>query len=186
LDEIKKLDAGSWFNKKYPERAKDEFIGAQIPTLEEIFKEFGTSVNYYIETKRPDLYPGMEDKLIELLKENRLLKDDLTKGKVVIQSFSKESLVKIHNLYPKIPLIQLYYFKSNPDLSNQMLDEIKSYAVGVGINYNALDEKLVDKMKKKGLLVHPYTVDDQEDYQKLKDWGADGVFTNYADIHDLE
>jgi glycerophosphoryl diester phosphodiesterase len=51
LEQIKKCDVGSWFNETYPQYASDEYVGLQIPTLEEIFQRYGTSVNYYIETK---------------------------------------------------------------------------------------------------------------------------------------
>ena len=51
LNEIKELDAGSWFNEKYPESAKGEYVGLQVPTLEEIFQKFGKNASYYIETK---------------------------------------------------------------------------------------------------------------------------------------
>ncbi|MEB9303030.1 glycerophosphodiester phosphodiesterase family protein, partial [Bacillus cereus] len=39
LSEIKSLDAGSWFNKAYPEKAKQEYVGQKVPTLEEIFQK---------------------------------------------------------------------------------------------------------------------------------------------------
>ena len=53
LEQIKMCDVGSWFNETYPEYVSDEYVGLQIPTLEEIFQRYGTSVNYYIETKNP-------------------------------------------------------------------------------------------------------------------------------------
>ena len=41
LNEIKQLDAGSWFNEKYPYASKAEYEGLKVPTLEEVFKKFG-------------------------------------------------------------------------------------------------------------------------------------------------
>lgn len=40
LEQIKQLDAGSWFNEKYPQYANPRYEGLQVPTLEEIFKTF--------------------------------------------------------------------------------------------------------------------------------------------------
>ena len=60
LEQIKQLDAGSWFNEKYPEYAEPEYEGLQVPTLEEVFQKFGKNASYYIETKSPNIYPGME------------------------------------------------------------------------------------------------------------------------------
>src|SRR3712207_92933 len=69
LEQIKTCDAGSWFNETYPQYASDEYVGLQIPTLEEIFQRYGTSVNYYIETKNPEAAPGMEEELLRLMEE---------------------------------------------------------------------------------------------------------------------
>ncbi|WP_237150272.1 glycerophosphodiester phosphodiesterase family protein [Planococcus maritimus] len=107
LADIKKLDAGSWFNAENPDRAKEEYVGIQVPTLEEIFKAFGDSANYYIETKQPDQSEGMEEKLLELLNQFELLEESQPKGKVIVQSFSADSLKAIHQLDEDIPLIQL-------------------------------------------------------------------------------
>jgi glycerophosphoryl diester phosphodiesterase len=64
LEQIKMCDAGSWFGPEYA--GLEEPL--RIPTLEEIFERYGTSVNYYIETKNPDAAPGMEEE--QVLGEN--------------------------------------------------------------------------------------------------------------------
>lgn len=38
LDELRQLDAGSWFNETYPDRAKKEFVGQDILTLEDVIR----------------------------------------------------------------------------------------------------------------------------------------------------
>ncbi len=38
LAEIKQLDAGSWFNEKYPEYAKPEYFGLKVPTFRKSLK----------------------------------------------------------------------------------------------------------------------------------------------------
>ncbi len=44
----------------------------------------------------------------------------------------------------------------------------------------------VKKIKKHGLEVHPFTVDNEADMKKLILWGVDGMFTNYPDrLHSL-
>ncbi len=50
--------------KKHPNLAKREYENAKVPTLEEVIEVFGHEANYYIETKSPDEYPGMEEKVI--------------------------------------------------------------------------------------------------------------------------
>ncbi|SUK87380.1 glycerophosphoryl diester phosphodiesterase [Staphylococcus aureus] len=95
LDELKQLDAGSWFNKKYPKYARASYKNAKVPTLDEILERYGPNANYYIETKSPDVYPGMEEQLLASLKKHHLLNNNkLKNGHVMIQSFSDESLKK--------------------------------------------------------------------------------------------
>ncbi|WHY31709.1 glycerophosphodiester phosphodiesterase [Bacillus wiedmannii] len=180
LEEIKQLNAGSFFNEKHPSLAKKEFEDAKVPTLEEIIETFGHNANYYIETKSPDEYPGMEENLLEIIKHYEI------SDKVIIQSFSKESLQKIHSLDVNIPLVQLLPYKKAAQLTELEMQKYKTYCIGLGMNYKYIDSAYVKSIKKNGLEVHPFTVDNETDMKKLILWGVDGMFTNYPDrLHSL-
>ncbi|WP_081979842.1 glycerophosphodiester phosphodiesterase [Staphylococcus sp. ZWU0021] len=180
--ELKQMDVGSWFNKKYPKYAKKEYKGAKIPTLEEILDRYGDNANYYIETKSPDVYPGMEEKLLHSLEKHNLLSDQkLNKGQVVIQSFSQESLLKVANMNNQIPLVQLVDENKLSTFNSEDLKFISSYAIGVGPDYSDLDEQMVQKLHNYNLKVHPYTVNTEKDMQQMFNIGVDGVFSNYID-----
>ena len=61
---------------------------ATVPTLDEILTRYGTDANYYIETKQPDVYPGMEQQLLDTLnRHNMLTSNSLENGHVLVQSF---------------------------------------------------------------------------------------------------
>ncbi|KEK23430.1 glycerophosphodiester phosphodiesterase [Bacillus gaemokensis] len=181
LEEIKSLDASSFFNKKHPNLAKSEFKDVKVPTLEEIIEMFGRDARYYIETKSPKDYPGMEEKLLEVLSRYQLSDPTLVKEKIIIQSFSKESLKKIYSLNSNIPLVQLLTYKKAKRVTNAELEDYKSYCIGLGMNYAAVDATFVQKVHNQGLEVHPFTVDKTEDMKKLIEWGVNGMFTNYPD-----
>ncbi|HEK9098866.1 glycerophosphodiester phosphodiesterase [Bacillus pfraonensis] len=181
LEEIKRLDAGSSFNTEHPNLAKEEFNGIKVPTLEEIIETFGHDARYYIETKSPEDYPRMEERLLETLSQSQLIDPTVVKEKVIIQSFSKESLKKIHSLNPSIPLVQLLTHKTATRLTNEDLKKYKTYCVGLGMNFTSMDATVVQKIQAQGLKVHPFTVDKKEDMKKLLEWGVDGMFTNYPD-----
>lgn len=185
IDELKELDAGSWFDKEGHDRAEVRNTRASVPTMNEIFEEFGDSVNYYIETKDPENSMDMEENLMALLDKHNFLQGDMKKGKVIIQSFSKESLLKFDSKYPDLPLVQLLGFSDKPTISDRELEEIKSYAIGIGLSHSQLNQEFIDKVKAADLLIHPFTLNNKEDFERLKEWGIDGVFTNYIDI-DLE
>lgn len=174
LKEIKKLDAGSWYGQS--------FKGAKVPTVEEVFKRYGHSVNYYIETKSPEVYPGMEKALLKLLDKYKLTsKDDLKKGKVLIQSFSPESLKLMQQLNKNVPLILLIDDPEFVKLTEQNVKHIATYAKGVGYSYDLASLSNVKLFHKYGLDIHAYTVNKQKDIQLMKDMGIDGVFSNFPD-----
>ena len=181
LAEIKQLDAGSWFNEKYPDYAKPEYEGLKVPTLEEVIKKFGKGSRYYIETKSPEVYPGMEEKLLEILEEYGLTGPNSPSSKVLIQSFSPESLKKVHALNPDLPLIQLLWYDKAATITDAELEAYKTYSIGLGMNFNMIDEAYVQKVREHDLLIHPYTVNEKEDMRQLLDWGVTGMFTNFPD-----
>ena len=184
LEELKKLDAGSKFNEQHPEYADEQYKGAEVPTLDEILDRYGTDANYYIETKSPDVYPGMEEKLLDTLdKHHMLTNQSLKNGHVMIQSFSQASLEKMHNLNSDVPLVRLLDKGELPNLTDQDLESIKNTAIGVGPEYSDLTKDNVQHLKEMGFLVHPFTVNNKADMERLNSYGVDGVFTNYADVY---
>jgi glycerophosphoryl diester phosphodiesterase len=181
LEQIKMCDAGSWFNEAYPEYASEEYVGLQIPTLEEIFQRYGTSVNYYIETKNPEAAPGMEEELLRLMEKYELIEPAAQDWQVLIQSFSAESLMKIHEMNSSLPLIQLYSSTETSESIQASLAEVSTYAVGIGPSMRDVDAALVETAHALCLNVHPYTVNETADMQALIDLGVDGMFTNFPD-----
>ncbi|MGW7987789.1 glycerophosphodiester phosphodiesterase [Staphylococcus shinii] len=184
LEELKQLDAGSKFNEQNPQYANSNYKGAQIPTLDEILERYGTDANYYIETKSPDVYPGMEEKLLDTLNKHQLLNEQsLKKGHVMVQSFSQESLLKMKNLNSNVPLIRLLDKGELPNMRQQDFNYIKQYAIGVGPEYTDLTKENVTNLKNTGFLVHPFTVNEVADMERLNEYGVDGLFTNYPDLY---
>ncbi|RAR57997.1 glycerophosphoryl diester phosphodiesterase [Onishia taeanensis] len=198
LEALKALDAGSWFNQAHPERADDAYAGAQLLTLDEVIDRYGDDVRYYIETKSPERYPELQRALVETLEAEGLV----DAGSVIIQSFSQDSLQQIHALNPDIPLVQLVWYSTTEDsdglvewtgvtpapaeITDADFQAIADYAVGIGPNVtyegqDVIDASFVDQAHANGLLVHPYTINEPADMQRLIDWGVDGMFTNFPD-----
>lgn len=181
LEQIKTCEVGSWFNETYPRYAQDEYVGLEIPTLEEVFQRYRKSVNYYIETKNPEAAPGMEEELLRLMDEYGLARPAADRWQVLIQSFSPESLLKIHALDPSLPLIQLYSSSETSESIRTRLDAAREYAVGIGPSKTDVDEALVEAAHARCLDVHPYTVNEKPEMEQLIATGVDGMFTNFPD-----
>ena len=113
--------------------------------------------------------------------EFRLLENP-SSSKVIIQSFSQDSLKIIHDINPDIPLIQLIQYNEDTFISQEEITELKRYAVGIGVNYTAITESFVQKVRQENLELHPYTVNSENSILELIDMGATGVFTDYIDM----
>ncbi len=66
LATLKRLDAGSWFNRKYPAQARSRFAGTKIPTLAEVLAwAKHRKLLTFVEIKRVrGGYPGIEEKVL--------------------------------------------------------------------------------------------------------------------------
>ena len=173
LAEIASLDAGSWFSA--------DFAGATVPTLRAVFQKYGHHANYYIETKNPEEAPGMEEKLLALLAEFDLRDAAVAKWQVLIQSFSVPSLLKVAEIDAALPLIQLIGKEYSSTHIQATLADIREYAVGIGPAHSSVDAQLLAAAHEHALVVHPYTVNEPAEMQRMIELGVDGIFTDYPD-----
>jgi glycerophosphoryl diester phosphodiesterase len=125
----------------------------------------------------------MEVELVRLLVEYDLIDPAAENWQVLIQSFSAESLMKIHELNEFLPLIQLYWAGTSKSIQHD-LDAVSEYAVGIGPYKKDVDAALVEAAHEHCLAVHPYTVNTVEEMEELIALGVDGMFTNNPDLLD--
>jgi glycerophosphoryl diester phosphodiesterase len=191
LQEIKQLDAGSWFDVK--------FKGTRVPTFQEAIDLVRGKAGLYPETKAPEVYGGrgfdMERLLLDLLKKNRLITRSIARHTpVIIQSFSSESLKKFFNeLKAALPLVLLVNDEAQARwLTETGLAEAKQFASGIGPAKALVDKKLIMHAHAIGLTVTPYTfrsgnsgrfesVREEMNFY-LYDLGVDALFTDNPDL----
>ena len=191
LQEIKQLDAGSWFNPK--------FKGARIPTFQEAIDLIRGRAGLYPETKAPDVYGrfgfDMERLLVAALRKNRLgTRRSDRNTPVIIQSFSDESLRKLGKmLTPQLPLVLLINEQMQTRwLTPEGLAETKQFASGIGPAKALLDKNLIAQAHAVGLSVTPYTfrssnlgrfksLSEEMSYY-LYELGVDALFTDNPDL----
>lgn len=181
-EQLQTCEVGSWFNERYPDRARPEFEGLPIPSLAQVFERYGTGVAYYIELKTPEAAPGLvQRELLRLLDRYGLRGPAVRDGTVLIQSFSPAGLRIMHALDPALPLIQLLAAVPSGAARDALLDNVAEYAVGLGPSAGGVTAEVVVAAHDRCLAVHPYTVDDAERLAELVAMGVDGVFTNRPD-----
>jgi len=167
LEEIKKLDAGSWFNRANPFAAKPEYAGARIATLQEVISDVRDRAGLYIEIKHYEFYKSLGydviDKLVSILNANGFNSSG-RRDHIFIQSFSKASLLKIRAAAPQYARIQLLPMEDRgrtqdtSKVSASLAREVALYAKGVGPAKQMIRSAAdVETFHSAGLLVHPYT-----------------------------
>jgi glycerophosphoryl diester phosphodiesterase len=172
LAELKKLDAGSWWNAAHPERANAKYAGLRVLTLDEVI-DLAPHAKLYIETKSPERYPGIERDLVALLARRGAL------DRVMFQSFSLQSLKTLAVLAPQVPRVLLL----DEDASDADLDAaVDVHAAGIGPKGTWAWKWNVDKAHARGLFVHAWTVDQEWQMWLLDVMGVDGVFTDRPDV----
>ncbi len=178
LAELQRCEVGSWFNAEFPDRARPEYAGEPIRTLDEVITRYRDRGRFYIETKRPDDRPGMEEALIALLRRHRLAGPGADTGRVILQSFSERSLARLRTLDAQVPLVRLLEDPIPRDSLAAVMQEIARSSQGIGPSRRILTVAMVEAAHAAGLFVHVYTVNEVGVLQWLRTNGVDGVFTD--------
>jgi len=130
LEELRKLDAGSWFGEKWR--------GTQIPLISEVFATIPGGKKIYIEIKSgAEILPGLFDELA---------KSGLKKNQVVVISFDKDVIRSFKSKEPSIKAYWLSDFKQDkfsdriePSLKN-VIDVLKQ----TGADGFSSTQKIID------------------------------------------
>jgi glycerophosphoryl diester phosphodiesterase len=167
LAEIKQLDAGSWFNRANAFAANPSYVNQRVPTMEETIKLVGNRAGLYIELKHYPFYKALgfdtAEKLASMLKTHGF-ESPSQRGRIYIQSFYKEALLRMKELAPGYARVQLLPMetagreKDTAVVTAQLATELASYAQGAGPSKNLLKSADdVATFHKAGLVIHPYT-----------------------------
>lgn len=172
--EIARLDAGSWFSSAY--------AGTRVPTL----RQYMCRVDHnheklLLEIKNPELYPGIEQQTLKLLGNEGWL-DRQHLARLIVQSFSADSLRTVHELKPALTIAYL----GNPSVAQ--LHQYVSFTDLINPSYRSISAGYVSAVQSftgphgKQLRVFAWTVDDAAAARKVAGYGVDGVITNKPDV----
>ena len=152
--EIKRLDAGSWFDPRFAEE--------RVPTWEEAVAALGLSARLYPELKTPDLYRsrGIDQTALFIESVERLGLPARGDGMPIVQSFDDRPLREIAKSLPRIPRTFLIEARDGTRwLTEEGLREVALFATGIGPAKRLLDGRpeVVRMAHAAGLTVTPYT-----------------------------
>lgn len=160
LAELKRLDAGLWFNRS--------FSGTRIPTLDEALTLIQADSVTLIERKGGDAAT-----CVKLLQQRRLV------DKLVVQSFDWDFLRECHRLEPKLMLGAL----GGKPWEASTLDQVKrTGAAVVGWNHKHITQQEIQQSHQQGLKIWVYTVNTESRMRQLLEQGIDGIITDVPEL----
>jgi glycerophosphoryl diester phosphodiesterase len=171
LAELKRLDAGSWFDKK--------FKGERIPTLEEVLEFCRDRIALNIEIKTEAVTDrtggGVEEKCIELAMKNGM------SDHVVYSSFDPRVFHHFKELNAEVPAAVLYNSREHRGrLPSDLARELGASAFNCSAK--ELTPQWMEDCRRSDVPVHVYTINDEDTMREFVAMGVSGIFTNRPDV----
>ncbi|MGW7207958.1 glycerophosphodiester phosphodiesterase [Streptomyces sp. NPDC054837] len=172
--EIARLDAGSWFGPAY--------AGARVPTLKQYVRRVDRNhQKLLLEIKNPELYAGIEQQTLKVLANESWL-DRQHRSKLIVQSFSADTVRTVHKLKPDVRTGLL----GTPNVTDltvyaQFTDQINPSHSTISTGYVSAVQAFTGAHGKP-LEVFTWTVNDATTARRVARYGVDGIITNTPDV----
>lgn len=160
LAELKRLDAGAWFDKA--------FNGARIPTLHEVILLLKGLIKINIEIKVKEYDPKLTKMVVDMVRQ------EAVQDETIITSFDQTTVEKVCFIAADIKCGLI---------SNQWTDSVMDgpwpYAV---LKHTLLDRKRVEQVHQSGKKIFGYTVNSADRMKELAELGVDGIISDYPEL----
>ncbi|MCK8492100.1 glycerophosphodiester phosphodiesterase [Spirosoma sp. RP8] len=188
--DVKRYDVGSNGNSAYPEQQK---IQTYKPLLSEVIEQAEAyrkahnlpAFSYNIELKSvPSEYnvsqpePAAFCDLVE-----SVISQTLPAERVVIQSFDFAILTHWKQQIDagKYPNVRLSALVENLRSPQKNIQKLGFKPAIYSPHYKLLNQRRIAQLHEQGISVIPWTVNQLSDMKRLKEWGVDGLITDYPD-----
>jgi len=163
---VRKLDAGSWKDKK--------FAGEKVPTLEETLAVFkGSGCIPVIEIK----VKGITKRVVDAVRRADMLDN------AAVIAFDGNVIREVRELEPKLHCYWLWSKDLSGTAEQQAAKIIREAAKHktnmVDLHYGMLSAEIVEELKRRGMKVWCWTVNDPMVMDALMRWGVEGITTDY-------
>jgi len=182
LEEIKQLDAGSWFG--------EEFAGEQVPTLKEALNMIHGKMECIIDIKSKNdedgnnlIYDGFAEKIVEIIDEIG------GQSWCIIQAYDEEYLEHAYSIDSTIQMkkimmgedeshILAFYINAKSFTDHRQTHEF--YAT-LNPHYTTLSQRRIFRFHARNYKVYTYVVNERLDMIKMLNMAVDGIITDYPD-----
>ncbi len=163
LAELAELDVGAWYGR--------EFAGERMPTLAQFLDALAAreTARALVELKA-DWTPAEVRTVVDLI-EGRALR-----GRVVLQSFSLETLFAVQRVSPTTPRIML--IRELPAEPVALAERLGIIGFGTTAASVTAVPGALEALHEAGIAVLCYTLNTHERWQEVSDLGVDGIITD--------
>ncbi|NOR13880.1 MAG: hypothetical protein GQ545_11570, partial [Candidatus Aminicenantes bacterium] len=142
LEELKQLEAGSWFGEK--------FRGEPIPTLEEVILLAKGRMKLNIEVKISENEPGIAQRVVDIVRSEDFSRD------CIITSFDMETVKTFKKIAPDLETGLIFDKEYHSDVFEGTWDVLST-------NHELVDAEFVRLAKDNGKKIYAWTVNEQEE-----------------------
>jgi glycerophosphoryl diester phosphodiesterase len=166
LEEIKALDAGSWFDAR--------FVAERVPELSEVLKQTAGRCMLNIEIKKSAFEAGfpadaVERQVVDLVKASGAM------DRVIISSFDQRILQRIAAM--EAPPAVAYISEHGADKrALEMLLGMNAFSWHP--RFKVLTREQVEMLHAAGVRVFPWTINTREEAERMLALGVDGLICN--------
>jgi glycerophosphoryl diester phosphodiesterase len=175
--ELRRLDAGSWFNRRFPGKSRARFAGQKIPLLRDLLEWMcRQDLPGFLEIKEGGrTQPGIEEKILEDIRRTR------TESLVTIISFDFRALERIRALHATIAI---GVSVERPTLARRQAEHLAARYL---VPHWALATKgFLRRAHASRLGVVVWTVNQPRRMKRKTHDGVDGIITDYpARLHEI-
>ena len=161
LEELRRLDAGSWFDRAY--------AAERIPTLREVLEAVALPVNVELKARGDD---GLEERALEVVALAGAA------DRVVFSSFDAHSLVRLRARSSCASIAVLW---TSRRFTQAMRLGARVRATALHVRKETVAPAAVRAAVAHGLEVRAWTVNDPAEFTRLAEMGVGGVFTDFPE-----
>ncbi|PKD18815.1 glycerophosphodiester phosphodiesterase [Salegentibacter salinarum] len=184
-DSIRKFDSGSRKNRLFPDQKSQKtykpLLSEVIDTVENYIQVNDLDeVKYNIEIKSSERNYGIfqpePDEFVDLVMN--IVVEKGIKDKVNLQSFDVHILQILNEKYPDT---EVAYLVSKEGIDKN-LEKLEFVPDIYSPNYKLLKSKeVVDSIKERNMVLIPWTVNEEEDINRMLELEVDGIITDYPE-----
>lgn len=182
LEDLKRLDFGSWFGFKPAKYSDKEWQSIlTLAELSDFTSKQSSNRVLLVETKHISQNGvRLESKTLQTLNQFGLIHNDPSKPRAALMSFSIPALRRARNISPDLYTVLLLDRKL-PKLSI-LSDFVNCNAWGLGVHLLRTDPKLVIEARSIGKAVFVWTVNNPQQLELCQKYKVDVIITDFPHI----